>query len=303
MRILVLPTVFALLLLTGCSGLPVASDTAATTRPGAAPLRDLPAAPDDNLNAVVWQQTAIERELIDLQTWRAATAVLDRALAAPDWDALTREDRDVPALGLPPAVVVDVDETVLDNMAYEARLVRDRAQYDEFGWAQWAREEKATAVPGALEFAKAAQARGIVVYYISNRAEDLDGPTFDNLRRLGFPIANRSQFLGLGTVLPGCEEVGTEKTCRRRLVGRSHRVLVQVGDQIVDMVTVLSNTRDGRRDAVAPYLGWLGERWFVLPNPTYGGWEPALFDNDWHQPVQRRRERKIQALDMADEGN
>jgi acid phosphatase len=47
---------------------------------------------------------------------------------------------------------------------------------------------------------------------------------------------------------------------------------------------------------VAPYLGWIGTRWFVLPNPTYGAWEPALFDNDWAAPPEERRRRKIETL-------
>ena len=57
-----------------------------------------------------------------------------------------------------------------------------------------------------------------------------------------------------------------------------------------------ANTPQGRRDAVEPYLDWIGERWFVLPNPTYGSWEPALFNNDWRQPAQDRRRAKQAAL-------
>jgi acid phosphatase len=252
--------------------------------------------PDDNLNALVWQQTSEDYRLIASETYRAAAQQLDRALNDPAWDALMLEDRNRPAAGLPPAVIVDVDETVLDNSAYQARLVRDRRAFDEFTWHNWAGEEAATAVPGAVAFTQAAAAKGIAVYYISNRAQDLEQVTINNLRKLGCPIVDPSQFLGLGTVLDGCEDNGSEKGCRRRLVGRSHRVLVQVGDQVVDMVTVLANTPEGRHQAVAPYLAWLGERWFVLPNATYGSWEPALFNNDWTQSAEDRRRQKMEAL-------
>jgi acid phosphatase len=265
--------------------------------PSSAPAAPAPGSvPDDNLNAVVWQQTAIEYRLVALETFRIATAQLDKAMNDPAWDALTREDRDHPARGLPPAVIVDVDETVLDNSPYQVRLIREHRSYDEFSWARWVHEEAATAVPGALAFTQSAARRGIVVYYISNRAADLNEATFDNLRKLGFPIADKSQFLGLGTLLPGCEEIGSEKGCRRRLIGRTHRVLLQLGDQIGDLVTVLANTPGGRQAAMAPYLDWIGERWFVLPNPTYGSWEPALFNNDWTQPASERRRQKIEAL-------
>jgi 5'-nucleotidase (lipoprotein e(P4) family) len=251
---------------------------------------------DDNLNAVVWQQTSEEYRLVAIGVWQAASRQLDRAMKDPHWDALTREDRDAPADGLAPAVILDVDETVLDNSPYQARLIRDHKAFDEFSWANWAHEEAATAVPGALAFAKEATARGVTIYYLSNRAEDLSTSTYDNLKKLGFPITSREQFLGLGTILQGCEENGTEKSCRRRSIGRRNRVLLQVGDQIGDMTTVLANTPEGRRQSVEPYLRWVGERWFVLPNPTYGSWEPALFNNDWSQPAEQRREKKLDAL-------
>ena len=66
-----------------------------------------------------------------------------------------------------------------------------------------------------------------------------------------------------------------------------------IGDQIGDFVDVIANTPAGRRQAVADYIGWIGERWFALPNPTYGSWEPALFNNEWAQPERQRRASKL----------
>ena len=71
---------------------------------------------------------------------------------------------------------------------------------------------------------------------------------------------------------------------------------MQFGDQLGDFVDIAANTPDGRRAAIEPYLGWIGERWFVLPNPTYGSWESALIGNDWSQPPVARRAAKIGAL-------
>jgi 5'-nucleotidase (lipoprotein e(P4) family) len=288
--------------LAGCQMLPTHTTTVAegataelASAPAAAGDGKLPG-PNDNLNAVAWVQTSVEYRLIAGQTYRSALSQLDRGLKTPAWDALTKEDRDTPATGLPPAVIVDIDETVLDNSPYQARLVRDGKGFDEFTWAEWVKEEAAKPVPGALEFTRAASARGVTVYYISNRAEDLGPATLANLRKAGFPIKDDSQFLGLGTIVDGCEDSGSEKGCRRKLVGRTHRVLLQFGDQIGDMVTVLANNAEGREAAVRPYLGWVGERWFVLPGPTYGSWEPALFNNEWGQPDGERRRQKIEAL-------
>ncbi len=185
---------------------------------------------------------------------------------------------------------------MLDNSPYQARLVADGKAFDEFTWSQWCREKRARPLPGALEFALAAAKHGMHgVLPFESRAgsqrRDARKPA-----RGRVPGRQRKVFLGLGTVVDGCEQNGSEKGCRRALVGRTHRVLMQFGDQIGDFVDVDANTPDGRRAAIAPYAGWIGERWFVLPNPTYGAWEPALFDNDWARPASERRKAKIEAL-------
>jgi 5'-nucleotidase (lipoprotein e(P4) family) len=282
----------------GCAG------PAARTAPPAAVAEPAPAAPavsgpapNDNLNAVAWTQTAIERDLIYRQAWRDAQDQLARARADRRWEALPEGTRKAPYKGRDTAVIVDVDETVLDNSPYQARLVKQDASFNEFTWAEWCREERAAAIPGALEFARHADKLGVTVFYLSNRASDLREPTLANLRKLGFPVPNNKEvFLGLGTFVEGCEQDGSEKGCRRQLIARDHRVLMQVGDQLGDFVDIEANTLDGRRQAVAPYLDWIGTRWFVLPNPTYGSWEPALFNNSWSQPAEQRRQAKLDAL-------
>ena len=288
-------------LLAGCDSIPTRGAAASGEgsqgdAAAAIPAQTAGAVANDNLNAVAWMQTSVEFRLIAGQTWRSALAQLDKAIKTPAWDALSREERANPVAGLPPAIIVDIDETMLDNSPYQARLVRDGQSYNEATWADWVKEQAAKPVPGAVEFAKAATARGITIYYLTNRAEDLTAPTISNLRKAGFPIKDDSQVLGLGVIVEGCESEGTEKGCRRQLVGRSHRVLMQFGDQIGDLVTVVANTPAGREQAVRPYLGWIGERWFVLPNPSYGSWEPALFNNVWAQPEAERRQQKLGAL-------
>lgn len=289
----------SLVLLSACDTLPTRTTPAAEvpTAPAAA-ATPAPAGPgpNDNLNAVAWMQTAVEYRLIAGQTWRGALVQLDKAIKTPSWDALPKEERANPVAGLPTAIVVDVDETMLDNSPYQARLVRDGKAYDEFTWAQWVKEEAARPVPGALEFTRAAAARGVTVFYVTNRAEDLTAATVSNLRKAGFPIKDDSQVLGLGLVVDGCESEGSEKGCRRQFVGRGYRVLMQFGDQLGDFVSVSANNAAGREQAVRPYLGWIGERWFVLPNPSYGSWEPALFNNAWSKPAEERRQDKLDAL-------
>ncbi len=278
-----------------------APPAAAATAPGApaAAQGDAAVAANDNLNAVLWMQRSEEYRALSEQTYRAAADHLDKALKEPNWDALVPDERGNAAKGLTPAVVMDVDETVLDNSPYQARLVRDGAEYDEMTWDQWVAEKKAKPVPGVVDFAKAASAKGVTLLYISNRAVHLKDATLANLRSAGLPVADDSVFLGLGTVVPGCEQNGSEKNCRRRLAGQKYRVLMQFGDQLGDFVEVTANTSDGRGALLQEYHDWFGERWWMLPNPTYGGWEPAQFNNDYSQSRQARHDAKRAALDYA----
>src|SRR3546814_16662525 len=69
------------------------------------------------------------------------------------WDALLPSDRDNAGdtASLKPAVIMDIDETVLDNSPYQARLIRDQAQYSDPTWDLWVAEKKAKAVPGVVD--------------------------------------------------------------------------------------------------------------------------------------------------------
>lgn len=287
-----LPTVLAaVVLLAGCATAPLQPSVPASMPPAAPAV-----AANDNLNAVAWSQTAIEHDLIYLQTYRDAESRLLTALRDPHWDALGKADRVTPLSHLKPAVILDIDETALDNSPYQARVVKRGGEFNEADWAAWCKQEQARALPGAVAFTQFAASHGVAVIYISNRARDLDQATLANLRKAGFPVSGPQAFLGLGTVVEGCEQAGTEKGCRRQLVGQRYRVLMQFGDQIGDFVDVNANSAVGRRKAIADYLPWVGTRWFVLPNPTYGSWESALFNNDWSAPREQRRQQKIDAL-------
>jgi acid phosphatase len=288
MRILPVAPVLASLLVSACGSMTL-------TSPASVAARALP--PDDSLNATVWYQTSVERDLVYRAIYRAAGARLDAALADKGWDALPKEDRDNDPHVLPPAIIVDVDETVLDNSPTQVRQILDRSGFNAPDWAKWVDQRVAKPLPGAAEFLRAAAAKGITIFYISNRDADQAAATFDNLKSAGFPIADTRQFLGAGMAVAGCDQKGNAKSCRRRLVGRSYRVLMQFGDQVGDFVWIADNTRDGRRKAIAPYLDWIGERWWALPNPLYGSWESALFDKGQDQAA--RRAAKEAALDDA----
>jgi 5'-nucleotidase (lipoprotein e(P4) family) len=296
----------AALLLAGCASAPtskaghpaVPAPPAPVAAPAAAPApTPAPSVPaDDGLVAVLWTQRAIEHDFVFREVYHTAEQKLVQALAQPDWDALPHGEREGSLGGLPPAVILDVDETVLDNSPYQAQLIHTGKEYGEFTWSQWCRKAAAQPLAGAVEFTRFAAEHGVTVYYVTNRAQDLGSATLDNLRKAGFPVASDDVFLGLGTLLPGCEMVGTDKGCRRRLVGRGHRVLMQFGDSVGDFVDIVSNTPERRGHEMEPYADWIGERWFVLPNPMYGSWQAAVFRNDWTLSREKRREAEVDAL-------
>jgi 5'-nucleotidase (lipoprotein e(P4) family) len=142
----------------------------------------------ENLNAVLWVQTALEYEAATRQAYWLAQQQLDRALADPTWTAAPEQTGD--AASLPPAVIVDIDETVLDNSYYQARMIRDNTAYSEDTWGPWVKEARATAIPGAREFAEYATEKGVTIFYVTNRMADLEEATRKNLAAEGFPLAS-----------------------------------------------------------------------------------------------------------------
>src|SRR3546814_7822487 len=101
---------------------------------------------------------------------------------------------------------MDIDETVLDNSPYQARLIRDQAQYSDPSWDLCVAEKKAKAVPGAVDFARAAAAKGVTILYLSNRAVHLKDATLANLAAIGLPFARDELFLVLCTFVPVCDD-------------------------------------------------------------------------------------------------
>jgi acid phosphatase len=287
MRTTATPIGLALILLLAALG-------GCATQPVNQPQAQAAVAPDrisaeGNLNAVLWFQTAAEYEALLLQIYADATDALSVALADPNWSAAPEQLQ--PPAGLRPAVVVDLDETFLDNSAYQARLLRDGGRFDDASWNAWCQERQARAVPGSLQFAQAAAALGIELYYVSNRDVSQQQATIDNLAALGFPNADADHMY-----LRDRERGWGEKGPRRAEILRTHRILLMVGDNLGDFSDEYKGTLTQRQELLRAYAPWWGERWFMLPNPMYGSWEQALIDYDYRLDPATQRERKGAAL-------
>lgn len=236
-------TRFPLLLLSalvaGCGATP---SPAATAPAPQAPL------PDD----VTWVRGSAEYRAIALQVYRTATAVV---LA----DAVGRR----PGTW---AVILDADETVLDNSEHERRIATAGVRFSDSSWVPWVRERRAPAVPGAVAFIGAVQGAGGVIAIVTNRADSLCGDTRTNL-----------EAVGVRATVVLCKPAGpSDKNPRFAAIADGSaaaspgplQVVAWVGDNIQDFPGRSQSDRDDDA-ALAPF----GVRWFILPNPMYGSWQ------------------------------
>lgn len=279
MRIL-RPILTSLLVLTaaaGCTSRRVTPVAAPAAAPAGAPV----VGAHENLHAVLWVQTAVEFRAATLQAYARARQQLDAALADPAWTAALEQGGDVSRL--PPAVVLDLDETVLDNSPFQARAIQaqvaERAAgrpsegFDAAAWDAWCAEARAGAIPGAVEFLRYARTRGVTPFFVSNRSADLEPATRRNLAALGIEVDDAPDTVLLRRERP--EWAASDKTARRTAVARTHRILLLVGDDLGDFVPS-DGTVQSRAARLAPDEARWGTQWIVLPNPMYGSWERAI---------------------------
>ena len=215
-------SLIAIIFLTAC----------ATTRPAPAPCNPALAL----VNATAWLKTAAEYRAIATQTYSVARDALDAALATP---ADTNR---------PPAVILDLDETAMLNLPFEARMVSQGKTYDQKEWSHWVSEAAATAVPGAAEFLAYARSRGVTPFYITNRLAAEEAATRRNLVTLGYPLDPNEDTLLTRGERP--EWSSGDKTPRRDYVASHYRVLLMFGDDLNDFLPAQGRTIDERFDLI-----------------------------------------------------
>ncbi len=251
---------------------------------------------EENLNAVAWVQTAGEYEATTRQAYAIAALMLGRALEDVSWTASLEQVATGAYEALPPALILDVDETVLDNSPSQVRQLLDDRDFATPGWQEWVREEKAGVIPGALEFTRAAAERGVRVFYVTNRRHQVEDATRNNLARHGFPLDPE-----VDTILTRDErgDWGSDKGTRRQEVAREYRILLLIGDALGDFVSGDDVAASKRKEMVRQHAEYWGSRWIVLPNPQYGAWDGALIGFDFALSRDQKRIMKRAALDPS----
>lgn len=258
-----------LLLAAGCASTPATVTPAAPPTPTA----QIAPAPCNQglplLDATAWFQNSAEYRANALQTYATARRMLDTAIADPSWTALTS----APA-GAQPAIILDLDETAIDNSRFEAQMVRSGKSYDQASWSKWIAASAATAIPGALDFLNYAHSHGVKIFYITNRRSSEEPATRANLEKLGYPLETAEDTLLTRGDRPEWDT--DDKTPRRDFVAAKYRVLMLFGDDLNDFTRAFDKSREERDRIISANAALWGVKWFILPNPMYGSWQRAL---------------------------
>ncbi len=284
-RYLLLPTLLLALSARLCAAPEIVGDPVPDPRPGVMG--------GEGLNATAWVQSSTEARIASRQAYRLAARQLDAALRDKLWTASVEQGANYERL--PPAVILDIDETVLDNSPYQARLVRDNAVYSAATWESWVNQAAAPALSGVVAFLDHAARRGVRIYYVSNRDAGEESATRANLKRIGARVPWAYDAVLMNGEKPAWT---SDKTTRRAFVAATNRVLLIIGDDMNDFVPAKPLTLAQRDALLEKYDAYWGERWILLSNPLYGSWEGALFDYRYDLPRAEMLARKYGALEF-----
>lgn len=231
------------------------------------------------LQATLYHQTAAEMRALAYQAFNLARLQLDRELRKA---GLSRQQ----------AIVVDIDETVLDNSPFEGKLIQEGTSYPDY-WAAWIKKQKAEPIPGSVDFLNYADKKGISVFYVSNRHDSLRAATKANLKSVGFPqVKDEHIFLKTTT---------SSKVERRQRISGSHDIVMLMGDNLNDFSAVFEGgTVQERYSKTDSLRKAFGSRFIVLPNAMYGEWEGAAIDYHYELSPAEKVQKKLEKIDSFD---
>ena len=258
------------LLLVGCAGVP-SKEESAQEESAIEPQVDM---------GLQWVKHAAEYRAITRQVYGRATAALPGFIEDTSWSALPQQQN---AEDLPPAVILDVDETVVSNIDFQRSF---EPPFANWKLEEWTANTPATPIEGVREFVEAARELGVTVFFVTNRPCELkEGnpdpcpqrqTTIDDIAEVGIATDADHVFLS--------EERGwtREKITRRLFIAERYRVLMLIGDDYGDFVPCMRSsvrapctevaTAEDRMAALDEYNDYWGNGWYILPNPMHGSW-------------------------------
>ncbi len=231
---------------------------------------------DAFLMGILWQQKSAEYRALVYQSFNTAKMMIDKE------SRIKRTKKK--------AVVIDIDETVLDTSPYQAKSITANQSYPG-GWNEWCNLAKAREVPGAKEFLRYAASKGYDIFYVSNRESVLMEGTIKNLRILGFPQVEKNHIL--------LRENSPSKKERRESIEKTHYIAILLGDNLNDFSDAFdSRSIEERFTETDRHQRDFGRRFIVLPNPVYGDWEGALYN--YRRDLSKHQKNKIRFNHLED---
>lgn len=230
-----------------------------------------------DFKAVFWYQQSAEAQALYIQAYNIATYRLSEIKAEPHTKKL--------------AVVLDLDETVMDNSPYQAAVAANRVTYPK-GWSEWVSLEEANILPGAKEFLLKAVELGFEPFYITNRSDAEKAATISNLKKKGIPFADEQHVI--------TKSKTSDKTERRNVVSETHDIVLLIGDNLGDFDEVFQKkTNTIRKSEVEKFRNEFGKRFIIIPNPMYGEWEGASFGFDYKKSLIQKVQEQKDSLRIA----
>lgn len=226
-----------------------------------------------------WVQQSGEYQALTYQAFNMAKLAFDQAKAAK---------------GKKKAVVVDLDETMMDNSAYAGWQVKTGTSFNSDDWTRWVNARQTKAVPGAVEFNNYVNSHNGKVFYVSNRKDATEkAATLDDLKTLGFVGASENTLY--------LKKDQSNKSPRFAEIEKlGYDIVLYVGDNLNDFGdATYKKSNAERRSFVQENNQLFGKKFIMLPNPNYGDWEGGL-SQDYYKSAEHRlniRHNAIKAWD------
>lgn len=231
---------------------------------------------EQKVAGTLWLKSA-EARALSYQAFNVAKLMYDKALA----ENVKKEKL---------AVVVDIDDTIIDTTGYTADVIFGLEASGE-AWTKWIQSQVAVPLPGSVEFLNHVVETGGDVYYVTNRLPDIKEDTLKSLEKLGFPQAEREHLFIREAGMPSSKE------SRRQEVAKDHQIVLLMGDNLEDFSDAFAPVSvQARAEAVDQARELFGSRFIVLPNPMYGDWEKAIVESKKDLTTQQTKEMKRKAL-------
>lgn len=250
------------------------------------------------VGAVLYMQKAAEYRALCYQAFNFARMSLDADFDKKKVKKLPKQEQKKPR-----AVMVDIDETVLDNSPSQAEGIKNRKPFNSPDWYAWGEKRSAKAIPGSVEFLNYAVSKGVKVFFVSNRDEVQKQATIDNLKSVGFQDVSSDNVL-----LRQKDEKGNNistKEPRRKFIEQKYRIVLFAGDNLDDSAEIFEKKSVTDRFAVTDQARELfGRKYIILPNAMYGTWETAIYDYfrglsaDAQEAEKQKSERRANALQL-----